>query len=56
MISWLVQFAENEGGEVSDPLLGGERVGQHGGVGDPLVRPGQGARDPGVGRQEIPGG
>ena len=48
MIQGLVQLAVDEGGEVRDSLLGGERDGQHGGVGEPLVRPSQGAGDPGL--------
>ena len=56
MIQRLVQLAVDEGGEVRDSLVGGEGHGQHGGVGDPLVGPSEGPRDPGVGRQQLPGG
>ena len=48
LIVRLVEFAEDEGGEVRDALLAGERVEKHGGRGDPLVRAGEGARHPGV--------
>ena len=56
MIQRLVQLAVDEGGEVRDSLVGGEGLGQHGGVGDPLVGPSEVPRDPGVGRQQLPGG
>ena len=36
----MIEFAEDEGREVLDLLVGGEGVGQHGGVCDPLVWPG----------------
>ena len=55
MIQWLVQLAIDEGGEVPNSLLGGERDGQHGGVREPLVSPIQGAGDPGLGSQQLPG-
>ena len=56
MIQRLVQLAVDEGGEVRDSLVGGEGLGQHGGVGDPLVGPSEVPRDPGVGRQQLPSG
>ena len=35
----MIEFAEDEGREVLDLLVGGEGVGEHGGVSDPLLWP-----------------
>ena len=52
----MVEFAVDEGGEVPDHLVGGERAGQHGGVGDPLLRPGDSVWVPATSSQQGIGG
>ena len=49
---WLIELAVEEGGEVLDLLLGGERGVEHGRVGDPLLGTGGRVRLPTSSPQE----
>ena len=52
----MIKFAEDEGREVLDLLVGGEGVGEHGGVSDPLLRPSHSVGVPASSRQQGLGG